>query len=128
MWTWSQQQRGLFLQTSNMSEKSVGYTTIGGDMEGALSVIANVPKTVVNYLLEYLLERTGLRSHPPHVREGPVRRARRTTNVLSGISGSDAGCRILAKGCPHVDETRFSTVRRACCNDGYDGKVYPSTG
>lgn len=56
MWTWTNSARGLFLQTSNMSEKSVGYTTIGGDMEGALSVIANVPKTVVNYLLDYLLE------------------------------------------------------------------------
>jgi NAD+ synthase (glutamine-hydrolysing) len=43
-----------------MSEKAVGYTTIGGDMEGALSVIANVPKTVVNYLLDYLLEKTKL--------------------------------------------------------------------
>jgi NAD+ synthase (glutamine-hydrolysing) len=59
MWTWSNSAAGLFLQTSNMSEKSVGYTTIGGDMEGALSVIANVPKTVVNYLLEYLLETSG---------------------------------------------------------------------
>jgi NAD+ synthase (glutamine-hydrolysing) len=29
-------------------------------MEGALSVIANVPKTVVNYLLDYLLEKTKL--------------------------------------------------------------------
>jgi len=27
-------------------------------MEGALSVIANVPKTVVNYILDYLLETT----------------------------------------------------------------------
>jgi NAD+ synthase (glutamine-hydrolysing) len=35
-----------------MSEKAVGYTTIGGDLEGALSVIANVPKTVVIALLE----------------------------------------------------------------------------
>jgi NAD+ synthase (glutamine-hydrolysing) len=59
MWSWSNSAAGLFLQTSNMSEKSVGYTTIGGDMEGAISVIANVPKTVVNYLLEYLLEKTG---------------------------------------------------------------------
>jgi NAD+ synthase (glutamine-hydrolysing) len=59
MWTWSNCSAGLFLQTSNMSEKAVGYTTIGGDMEGALSVIANVPKTVVNYLLDYLLETTG---------------------------------------------------------------------
>lgn len=58
MWNWSNSAQGLFLQTSNMSEKSVGYTTIGGDMEGALSVIANVPKTVVNALLDYLLEKT----------------------------------------------------------------------
>ncbi|HEY2510776.1 MAG TPA: NAD(+) synthase, partial [Polyangiaceae bacterium] len=56
MWTWANSTGGLFLQTSNMSEKAVGYTTIGGDMEGALSVIANVPKTVVNYLIDYLLE------------------------------------------------------------------------
>jgi NAD+ synthase (glutamine-hydrolysing) len=56
MWTWANSASGLFLQTSNMSEKAVGYTTIGGDMEGALSVIANVPKTVVNYLLDYLVE------------------------------------------------------------------------
>lgn len=64
MWTWANASSGLFLQTSNMSEKAVGYTTIGGDMEGALSVIANVPKTVVNYLLDYLAEkeaRTGQR-------------------------------------------------------------------
>jgi NAD+ synthase (glutamine-hydrolysing) len=59
MWNWSNSAGGLFLQTSNMSEKAVGYTTIGGDMEGALSVIANVPKTVVGYLLDYLLEKTG---------------------------------------------------------------------
>jgi NAD+ synthase (glutamine-hydrolysing) len=60
MWTWTNSASGLFLQTSNMSEKAVGYTTIGGDMEGALSVIANVPKTVVSYLLDYLLETTGM--------------------------------------------------------------------
>ncbi len=59
MWTWANSAGGLFLQTSNMSEKAVGYCTIGGDLEGALSVIANVPKTVVNMLLDYLLETTG---------------------------------------------------------------------
>jgi NAD+ synthase (glutamine-hydrolysing) len=58
MWNWSNSAAGLFLQTSNMSEKAVGYTTIGGDMEGALAVIANLPKTVVNYLLDYLYETT----------------------------------------------------------------------
>jgi NAD+ synthase (glutamine-hydrolysing) len=58
MWTWANAAGGLFLQTSNMSEKAVGYVTIGGDGEGALSVIANVPKTVVNYLLDWLFEQT----------------------------------------------------------------------
>ena len=47
-----------------MSEKAVGYTTIGGDLEGALAVIANLPKTVVNYLLDYLLRDDRLRGHP----------------------------------------------------------------
>ena len=44
-----------------MSEKAVGYTTIGGDLEGALSVIANVPKTVVIALLERLARRFGFK-------------------------------------------------------------------
>lgn len=52
MWNWANSAGALFLQTGDMSEKAVGYTTIGGDLEGALSVIANVPKTVVNALLE----------------------------------------------------------------------------
>jgi NAD+ synthase (glutamine-hydrolysing) len=56
MWTWANAAGGLFLQTSNMSEKAVGYVTIGGDGEGALSVVANVPKTVVNYLIDWLYE------------------------------------------------------------------------
>jgi NAD+ synthase (glutamine-hydrolysing) len=58
MWNWSNSSGGLFLQTGNMSEKAVGYTTIGGDLEGALGVLANVPKTVVMALLEYLGEKT----------------------------------------------------------------------
>jgi NAD+ synthase (glutamine-hydrolysing) len=54
MWNWSNSTGGLFVQTGNMSEKAVGYTTVGGDLEGALSLISNVPKTVVIYLLEHL--------------------------------------------------------------------------
>lgn len=57
MWNWANSSGGLFLQTGNMSEKAVGYTTIGGDLMGALAVIANVPKTVVSYLLDYLFEK-----------------------------------------------------------------------
>ncbi len=59
MWNWANSASGLFLQTGNMSEKAVGYTTIGGDLEGGISVISNLPKTVVVYLLEYLLETRG---------------------------------------------------------------------
>lgn len=54
MWSWSNSESGLFLQTGDMSEKAAGYTTVGGDLEGCLSVIANVPKTVVVALLERL--------------------------------------------------------------------------
>lgn len=60
MWNWANSTAGLFLQTSNMSEKSVGYTTIGGDMMGCISPIANLPKTVVLYLLAYLQETENL--------------------------------------------------------------------
>ncbi len=59
MWNWSNASGGLFLQTGNMSEKAVGYTTIGGDLMGALAVIANLPKTVVMHLLEYLHQKHG---------------------------------------------------------------------
>lgn len=59
MWNWANSSGALFLQTGDMSEKAVGYTTIGGDLEGALSVIANVPKTVVVALLERLHARFG---------------------------------------------------------------------
>jgi NAD+ synthase (glutamine-hydrolysing) len=59
MWNWANTAGALWLQTSDMSEKAVGYTTIGGDLEGGLSPIANVPKTVVVALLERLHTRFG---------------------------------------------------------------------
>ncbi len=73
MWNWSNSSGALFLQTGDMSEKSVGYTTIGGDLEGALSVIANVPKTVVIALLERLETRFGFKgvSATLHTAPGP---------------------------------------------------------
>lgn len=59
MWNWSNTSGALFLNTGNMSEKALGYTTVGGDLEGALSVIANLPKTVVVALLDRLYRRYG---------------------------------------------------------------------
>lgn len=61
MWNWSNSAGAVFLQTSDMSEKAVGYTTVGGDLEGAFSPIANVPKTVVIALLQRLEQRHGFR-------------------------------------------------------------------
>jgi NAD+ synthase (glutamine-hydrolysing) len=59
MWNWANTSGALFLQTGNMSEKALGYTTVGGDLEGAFSVIANLPKTVVVALLDRLERRFG---------------------------------------------------------------------
>ncbi len=54
MWNWSNSANALFLQAGNMSEKSVGYTTVGGDLMGGYSLIGNLPKTVVTALLHHL--------------------------------------------------------------------------
>ncbi len=54
MWNWSNAQNALWIQTGNMSEKAVGYTTIGGDMMGGYSLLGNMPKTVVIALLHHL--------------------------------------------------------------------------
>jgi NAD+ synthase (glutamine-hydrolysing) len=61
MWNWSNSSGALFLQTGNMSEKAVGYTTVGGDLEGCFSVIANLPKTVVVALLVQLRDQLGFK-------------------------------------------------------------------
>ncbi|HEX9114816.1 MAG TPA: NAD+ synthase [Anaerolineae bacterium] len=44
----------LVLTTGNKSELAVGYCTLYGDMSGGLSVIADVPKTVVYQLAAYI--------------------------------------------------------------------------
>jgi len=44
----------LLLSTGNKSELAVGYCTLYGDMAGGLAVIADVPKTTVYKLAEYV--------------------------------------------------------------------------
>jgi NAD+ synthase (glutamine-hydrolysing) len=44
----------LVLSTGNKSELAVGYCTLYGDMSGGLSVLADVPKTMVYELARYL--------------------------------------------------------------------------
>jgi len=71
MWNWANTAGALFLQTGDMSEKAVGYTTVGGDLEGALSVIANLPKTVVIAMLERLHARFGFPGIADTLATGP---------------------------------------------------------
>ncbi|MGH9469389.1 MAG: NAD(+) synthase, partial [Terriglobia bacterium] len=44
----------LVLSTGNKSELAVGYCTLYGDMAGGLAVIADVPKTMVYELANYI--------------------------------------------------------------------------
>jgi NAD+ synthetase len=44
----------LVLSTGNKSELAVGYCTLYGDMNGGLSVISDVPKTLVYDLSRYI--------------------------------------------------------------------------
>lgn len=44
----------LVLSTGNKSEMAVGYCTLYGDMSGGLSVISDVPKTMVYELARYI--------------------------------------------------------------------------
>jgi len=44
----------LVLSTGNKSELAVGYCTLYGDMSGGLSVLSDVPKTMVYELAEYI--------------------------------------------------------------------------
>lgn len=46
----------LLLSTGNKSEMAVGYTTLYGDMNGGLAVIADVPKTRVYQMCRWLNE------------------------------------------------------------------------
>ena len=62
MLNWANSVGGLVLVTSNLSEMAVGYSTTGGDNQGGFSPIANVPKTLVSELLEYLAKRDNIKS------------------------------------------------------------------
>ncbi len=60
----------LVLSTGNKSELAVGYCTLYGDMAGGLSVIADVPKTMVYQLARYA-NRAGERIPQPCLEKAP---------------------------------------------------------
>lgn len=55
--SYSNKMNTLVLTTGNKSELAVGYSTLYGDMAGALSVISDVPKTMVYQLAAHLNRR-----------------------------------------------------------------------
>ncbi|MBF2028756.1 MAG: NAD+ synthase [Oscillatoriales cyanobacterium C42_A2020_001] len=55
----------LLLSTGNKSEMAVGYCTLYGDMNGGLAVIADVPKTRVYSICNWLNQTERSRSNPP---------------------------------------------------------------
>ncbi|MBW2722501.1 MAG: NAD(+) synthase, partial [Deltaproteobacteria bacterium] len=60
----------LVLSTGNKSELAVGYCTLYGDMSGGLSVIADVPKTMVYELAQYM-NRDSIRIPPEIISKSP---------------------------------------------------------
>jgi len=59
MLTWANCMAALVLNTGNMSENAVGYFTLGGDSEGFLALLKNLPKTLVNGLLAHFRQKYG---------------------------------------------------------------------
>lgn len=55
----SNKYNSILLATGNKSELAVGYCTIYGDMCGGLAVIADLPKTMVYRLAEWINEKQG---------------------------------------------------------------------
>ncbi len=65
----SNRDRRMLLTTGNKSEAAVGYCTLYGDMSGGLAVLADVPKTVVYQLAEYINQQAERALIPPGVIE-----------------------------------------------------------
>lgn len=62
IWMIANSHKALLLATSNKSEAAVGYTTMDGDTSGGLSLIADVPKSLVSAWLRWAKDRHGLSS------------------------------------------------------------------
>lgn len=68
--------RALLLNTGNKSELAVGYCTLYGDMNGGLSILGDVPKTMVYQLARHINQTRGwiperIISRPPSAELSP---------------------------------------------------------
>ena len=62
---------GVLLNTSNKTELSLGYSTLYGDMSGALGVIADLTKPEVYALARHVNAAAGRSSIPPFILDRP---------------------------------------------------------
>ena len=62
----------LVLSTGNKSELGMGYCTLYGDMVGALDVLADVPKTMVYRLSQYVNSRRPVIPKSTLEKPGPI--------------------------------------------------------
>jgi len=63
--TMSNRTGALVLTTGNKSELAVGYCTLYGDMNGALAVLSDVPKTMVFRVARWMNDHPGAFARPP---------------------------------------------------------------
>ena len=63
----SNQSGALVLSTGNKSELATGYCTLYGDMCGGLSVISDLPKTIVYNLSKYINKKEGKELIPENI-------------------------------------------------------------
>ena len=61
----------LVLSTGNKSEVAVGYNTLYGDLAGGLSVISDVPKTLVYKVCRYINDQVGRDLIPQSILDKP---------------------------------------------------------
>lgn len=117
MLNWANSVGGLLLVTSNLSEAAVGYTTTGGDNQGGYSPIANVPKTLVSHLLEYIARRDNVQSLtqvldiPPSAELAPDQQDEKDLmpyNVLDDLLYLFAGRRMALADCWRILVHRHS--------------------
>ncbi len=75
----------LLLSTGNKSEMAVGYCTLYGDMNGGLAVIADVPKTRVYALCEWLNWQVGQGDDAPQNLAALGHLAEHSTRLTNGL-------------------------------------------
>src|SRR5207237_6347780 len=111
----SNKRGALLLTTGNKSELAVGYCTLYGDMSGGLAVIADVPKTMVYRVSEWLNETRGAPVIPePVLTKAPSAELRPNQTDQDSLPPYDVLDTILHR---HIEQHQSA---EAIAADGFD--------